>query len=338
MFCINIKAVKDLLEHLQLACNELKDENEFAIINEYGYNAYRYTTALMICSIGGICAIIVGQFWSNILNIILPINISISQSTPFIVEYFVDQEKYFFWILLHINVAFCVGATAMVGIGTMLIAYFQYICGMFKIASYRIEHAMSNNKLRDINPKNKLSIFEGLIWAMDIHRQAMNLSQHLQSSIKPMLFCLIICGVISMSFNLYRIFQITSADDKLLDNIKDLIVPVICALVTILYMFISNYIGQDITDHNHNVFVTVYNVRWYIAPLHIQRMILFLLQRRSRDFILTVGIFVSSIECFATIEIDPISKCLSCRGRYKKNTLVGHMYSMRASIRLKYRH
>jgi len=35
------------LEHLQLACNELKDENEFAIINEYGYNAYRYTTALM---------------------------------------------------------------------------------------------------------------------------------------------------------------------------------------------------------------------------------------------------------------------------------------------------
>jgi len=39
--------------------------------------------------------------------------------------------------------------------------------------SYRIEHAMSNNKLRDINPKNKLLIFEGLIWAVDIHRQAM---------------------------------------------------------------------------------------------------------------------------------------------------------------------
>lgn len=39
--------------------------------------------------------------------------------------------------------------------------------------SYRIELAMSNNVLQNINFKNELSIFEGLIWAVDIHRQAM---------------------------------------------------------------------------------------------------------------------------------------------------------------------
>lgn len=38
--------MKDLLEQLQLICNELKDENEFDIINEYGCSATRLTAAL----------------------------------------------------------------------------------------------------------------------------------------------------------------------------------------------------------------------------------------------------------------------------------------------------
>lgn len=38
--------MKDLLEQLQLICNELKDENEFDIINEYECSATRLTAAL----------------------------------------------------------------------------------------------------------------------------------------------------------------------------------------------------------------------------------------------------------------------------------------------------
>jgi len=36
--------------------------------------------------------------------------------------------------MLHINVAWCIGAMAMVATGTTLIAYFEYTCGMFRIA------------------------------------------------------------------------------------------------------------------------------------------------------------------------------------------------------------
>ncbi|XP_029678597.1 uncharacterized protein LOC115244795 [Formica exsecta] len=307
MFSVNIKAVKDLLKQLQLICNELKDKNEFAIINEYGCNAKRCTAALIICAICSLPVFIVAQFWSSILNNILSINVSQPHRFLIPMEYFVDQEKYFYWILLHYNVSFCIGITAMIGIGTTLLAYYQHTCGMFKIASYRIEHAMNSNMLQNINFKNELLIFEGLIWAVDIHRQAMKLTKHLQSSIQSMMFCIIVFGVASMSLNLYRIFQIIHADDTSLDNAKELILPILYTTVTFLYMFLSNHIGQYVTDHNHNVFVTVYNVRWYIAPLHIQRMILFLLQRESRDFVLNVGFFVISIEFFATLVKTSVS-------------------------------
>lgn len=72
-----------------------------------------------------------------ILNIILHINKSESDKTlRFIIhqEYFIDQEKYSFLILLHINIFICIGAITVTATGTMLLGYIIHTCGMFKIA------------------------------------------------------------------------------------------------------------------------------------------------------------------------------------------------------------
>jgi len=45
-----------------------------------------------------------------------------------------------------------------------------------------------------------------------------------------------------------------------------------------------------------------YNVSWYQAPLHIQKLILFLLRRGSKAFVWNIaGLFIVSIECFASV-------------------------------------
>ncbi|XP_011634441.1 odorant receptor 43a-like [Pogonomyrmex barbatus] len=67
-------------------------------------------------------------------------------------------------------------------------------------------------------------------------------------------------------------------------------------------MFAANLVGQQIIDHNNHVFIMAYKVRWYIAPLNIQKMILLLLQRGNKSFGLSVGgLFIASLECFATL-------------------------------------
>ena len=76
------------------------------------------------------------SIWPSIFDVILAINNSRSRSAVIYVatEYFVDQENFFYLILLHTNAATCIGVTAMVATGTMLIAYLKHICGMFSIA------------------------------------------------------------------------------------------------------------------------------------------------------------------------------------------------------------
>ncbi|XP_011634067.2 uncharacterized protein LOC105425151 [Pogonomyrmex barbatus] len=297
-FHLNIDAIKDLLAQLQYTCSELKDDCESAIIRKYSQNARRYTVALTILGVSSVFILIIVQFWANILNVILPRNISRPRHIPIMTEYFIDQEKYFYLIVLHIHVSICIGAIVIVSTGTMMIAYLEYICGLFRISSYRIERAMGTNVLQNITVKNKTLIFEGIIYAVDIHRQAMRLSELILSKFEVMLFGLITFGVISLSLNLFRIFQIASTER----DIKEILMPLVFAISIIVYMFIANYVGQNVTNHNNCIYVTAYNVQWYIAPLNIQRLILFLLQRSAKDFSLNVGgIFYASIECFATL-------------------------------------
>jgi len=49
-------------------------------------------------------------------------------------EYFIDQEKYFYLILLHLDAAFCVGAISLTAIGTLIAGFLKHICGIFKVA------------------------------------------------------------------------------------------------------------------------------------------------------------------------------------------------------------
>ncbi|XP_077264041.1 uncharacterized protein LOC143898439 [Temnothorax americanus] len=213
-FRFNIEVVKKLLMELQHILNELRDKNENAIAKKYSCIANRYTIAFTALVVGGLFVSIIVQFWSNLINIDVPMNISHQRSRHLfiITEYFIDQEKYFYLILFHMYVAFSIGATVMVATGTMLITYAQHTCGMFRIASYRIEHAMSVNILQNITLKNKILMTEGIIYAVDIHRQAMKfvftstifvqylrliisfcfgrLSKDLLSAFEIMMFCL----------------------------------------------------------------------------------------------------------------------------------------------------
>ncbi|KAL6419407.1 hypothetical protein ACFW04_014805 [Cataglyphis niger] len=191
--------------------------------------------------------------------------------------------------------------TVTVGIGTTLIAYFQYTCGMIRISSYRIKYAMHVDTLKNNKLKNEILILQRIISAIDIHRQAIKLIKLLVFKIEKMLFCLILVGVTCLSLNLFRIASYA-------DNVMEILFPFVFVIISVLYMFVANYVAQNLTDHNNDFFATVYDVQWYEAPLHIQKLILFLLLKGSKKFTVSIGgLFVGSLECFATLVKTSVS-------------------------------
>ncbi|XP_025270099.1 uncharacterized protein LOC109610624, partial [Camponotus floridanus] len=290
-FRININIVKYLLEQLQKTYSQLTDENEICIIRKYGKYGKRYTVGL-----------------------ILTINDSRPHfPLPHSTEYFVDQKKYFYWILLHANVALLIGIVTILASGTILIVYQQYACGMFRIASYRIEQSVTFDTSQKGSLRNKNLIYKELIRAVNMHREAMRFSDSSISRFKVMFSFMIAVGVISTSLNLFRISQMLSFGY----DVTKLLFPLSRVITFMWYMFIGNYVAQEVMDHNNNVFITVYNIRWYTTSLNVQKMILFLLQRSTKIFSLNIaGLFVGSLEGVAMLVYGPISNQNSFAFKY----------------------
>ncbi|XP_018051574.1 PREDICTED: uncharacterized protein LOC108689354 [Atta colombica] len=188
----------------------------------------------------------------------------------------------------------------MVATSTMLIAYLKHICGMFSIASFRIKKAMAINMQHDVNEEKMVIIYKGIICAIDIHRKATEFSQVFIKSFEGSFFCFIAASMVCLTSTLVQIITYNSTEQ--------LVLQLIHISVLYIYVFLSNYTAQDITDHNEYVFATVYNVEWYVAPLHIQKMMLFLLQKGTKAFHLILGgIFVASMESAAMLISTSIS-------------------------------
>ncbi|XP_024890167.1 uncharacterized protein LOC112466341 isoform X1 [Temnothorax curvispinosus] len=305
LFSINFEVIKCLLEQLQHIRNELTDKNEINIMKEYASDAKRYTAIFTLCVILLAFALLLYPIWPRIFDILLPMNETRPHISPlFVTEYFVDQEKYFYLIILHANTAFTIGVGVMLATGTMFIVYIQYACGMFRIASYRVKQAITIEILQKNSLKNENLIYKGLVYAVDMHRKAIKFSESTISRFKVMFFLLIVVGVICASLNFFRIFQVAS----LSCDVKELSLRLIFVIIHFCYMFVGNYLAQEITNHNNDVFATVYNVQWYVTPLQIQKMILFLLQRGTKAFTMNIaGLFVGSLEGAATLLSTAVS-------------------------------
>ncbi|EZA47922.1 hypothetical protein X777_14493, partial [Ooceraea biroi] len=108
---------------------------------------------------------------------------------------------------------------------------------------------------------------------------------------------LAIAGVISMTINMVRLFQ---AIELHISN--DIFVSAMYVFTHFLYVFWVNYFGQILLDHSETVYEATYSARWYMAPLHSQKLLLFILQRSSKacNFSVFSGVVIASMDGFAS--------------------------------------
>ncbi|XP_025160167.1 uncharacterized protein LOC109503873, partial [Harpegnathos saltator] len=172
-FCFNIDTVKYFLKIMQHTYNELKDENEIVIIKKYGTLAKHCNYIITLFGIVGIFSFMFLPFWPRLLDVIWPTNESRPHSLlQFKAEYFCNQEKYFYLILFHTNAVFYIGETILLATGAIIIAYLHYVCGMFKVASYRIDQILKTNALKMADMENEKFTCRKIICAIDMHRNA----------------------------------------------------------------------------------------------------------------------------------------------------------------------
>ncbi|XP_018313152.1 uncharacterized protein [Mycetomoellerius zeteki] len=113
LFIIQVDNLKQLLEQIQDDWNSLKDKLEINIMEKYACNARLFTIILMVYCYFGLIFCGIFQYLPMILDVILPLNDSRPCQLFVVTEYFINQEKYFYVILIHETLAYSVGTAIL---------------------------------------------------------------------------------------------------------------------------------------------------------------------------------------------------------------------------------
>lgn len=70
----------------------------------------------------------------HILNVVLPLNESRPIIMPYEAYYFVDAEKYFFYIYFHGLISLQVAIIGLIAHDCILLVYLQHVCSIFAVA------------------------------------------------------------------------------------------------------------------------------------------------------------------------------------------------------------
>ncbi|XP_050461830.1 uncharacterized protein LOC126856891 [Cataglyphis hispanica] len=295
-FIIQANSVKKLLEQMRDDWKLLKNKLEVIIIEKYVYDIQFFSITSIVIGFLSLLLLTILQCLPFILDIILPLN----ESRPFrmfiITEYFINQEKYIYIILLHEILACSIALIAFYGTLMTLVTYVWHACALFKIASYHIENAVEKSALAILERQNLFC--QRIIYAVFIHRRAIEFTNLLASSFTVLFAILIFVGVSSLSLCLFQFRQLIT----LTYNMIDILIFAFLIFMQLAYMFITNYAGQMVIDHGTKLFQAIYNGMWYAAPLHTQKILLFIMQKVAVNINLGYSsIFALSLKGFTTL-------------------------------------
>ncbi|XP_039311298.1 uncharacterized protein LOC105195936 isoform X2 [Solenopsis invicta] len=206
--CLNIKRIRSIMERVLYDWKELSNAQEIEIIKEYA-DIGRFITLLTTLTIYiGVFSFIVIQFLPNILQAIISSkNNTDSRQLPILIECFIDQQKYFFLLLLAIFFCVACGLTTVAATETLVMSYVHHACGLFEIASYRIERALFKDTAKDITSSTQRSsiICQGIINGFTMYKRAIEFIDMIQITYKWAYSILLPLGVLSLSVNLFTI-------------------------------------------------------------------------------------------------------------------------------------
>ncbi|KAH0945361.1 hypothetical protein HN011_006069 [Eciton burchellii] len=300
IFIFKSEAIKNIHYQIQEDWKIIQNKLESKIIQKYAHNGQIYTI-FIFSFISFIAAlVIIIQFLPIILDVILPMDEPRPRELLITVEYFIIEinDKYFYIKMFHELIFFIICVSMIFATATQLLAFACHIFGMFKIASYRIEYSIEDSILHNQNFGKECTINKTVMHAVIAHRRAMEFSNIIVSSFSVPYCFITVFGIISLSISLYGFVEAA----RISKNMENFIICFVAVIGHLVYLFVASYVGQKVIDYNNDLFKLTYSTSWYLMSAPSQKLILFLMQKTSKDFYLIMGlIFIAKMESSTTL-------------------------------------
>nr|XP_033332400.1 uncharacterized protein LOC117223911 isoform X1 [Megalopta genalis]XP_033332401.1 uncharacterized protein LOC117223911 isoform X1 [Megalopta genalis] len=286
-FIINFPLVKSFIENIENDCATIQNPIEVKMLTKYIERTKLVIQLFIGLAILTICALSLKLVTPTIFHLKCQLHF-----LQFLGFFYFEHSKQADWASIHITTTAVFGLFIIACTEGSLAVFALYLCGLFKIVSYRIEGAVDNaTKFITAKP---IAIGP----AMDMHQRAYKLAKSVGNSVLLSYLLAIIVVVLSFAMNLYRA-SVMLSDIK---SIDDFIMCVVIVVTHLIIIFLNNYSGQQLANSSVDVFYHTYNSSWYSMPPKSQKMLLLVLMRSAPEVHFNLaGLFNPCYEGFTTM-------------------------------------
>ncbi|KAG7213211.1 hypothetical protein KM043_002522 [Ampulex compressa] len=256
--CFKTEVIIFIFEQMERNWHTLKDEDELEILKKYSEYSRLFSISFATAMLTPLICFTISQFVPNFLDIIMPLNESRPLLLPTSTEFFIDPEKYFYYILIHINVVVYIGTLAIIANETIIIIALHHICALFKIVSYRLNSTYRHDTASQYSDHSRQCVTdESVIGVIKAHKNALEFANAFLQNFPTAYFSLLSLGIVLITLCLYRLQQAL----LLMDDIPELVNAVCHLIAYVIYLFFANFLGQSMMNHSSSIFVDIYRIK-----------------------------------------------------------------------------
>ncbi|XP_070523039.1 putative odorant receptor 69a [Cardiocondyla obscurior] len=277
-----------------------KTQYEYEILHQYAKISRLLTLSFIIISYTVIVSYTVWMFTPEMLDIVLPRNESRPRKQPFKNNnyYFVDEDEYLYSIRFHACLVMFMLPPIYVTCCSLFVTFTLHICGMCELLGYRAERlfcVIEDKTVFNLTQRSQITL-KNIAGFVQQHHNIIQFVDIVGTSHTISFLTDLIGIVILMSLTLIQLLTISSFE-KALRSIS-------VAVIALSYVFISCFMGQQITDLSSNISEKLFNSTWYNAVISQQKALLIIMMRRYHPLVLTAcRLYVMSLQNYGMVKI-----------------------------------
>nr|AZQ24892.1 odorant receptor [Aphidius gifuensis] len=303
-WCTSGEEIKYLIETIKRDWDILKSGDEIAIldghwkrgrsnINNYAYPMVGITLVFMTSpAIPLVC------------DIIAPLNESRPRVFLYETEYFVDQDEYYFHILIHAYMTVPISVGLVVLYNTVFGSWIHHAMGMLAIVAfiflvnrYQLEtiHDIPESDERFSQFEKNQSIQKRLAHYIKLHNDAIEFIETVESSSSTVLFIVVIGSTLVVTVTG------TAAVIKM-NHINESSRYMSFSIGTLGHLYYMSYVGNQVIKASESINQACYASEWYTLPIKCQKILIPIMVRTTHPCTMTAGkLYVLSMDNFSEL-------------------------------------
>ncbi|KAL6268716.1 hypothetical protein P5V15_001844 [Pogonomyrmex californicus] len=298
---LKYKKFRMCIEHVCHDWSLLADHDDIWILTEYGEKSRLFTLAYIIFVSVGAISFLTAPFTIRIIDILLASNVTRPKRLPSASEYFLDLEKYYYFLLAVTYVGYITTVVIIITVDTIYVALLQHVCGILALLSHRLKRLATSNQSDNVdrNPKWDKNI-ENIIQCVQLQIRVERLIKLIESTFA-------ICLLVDIGFGI--LFQCSSCV-MIVTHTDTTYLMKNCPLLIVqsVRLFFNSWVGERIIDHSSQMSFAAYNGLWYQMSLEAKKMLLFLIMKCQKPYHITMAkLYIISLEGYSMLMRTSVS-------------------------------